>query len=220
MWITSTLGHFSIVKHKDLDDHYLVRTRSADDLILLRNRVPRIAHVEIDEESGTDYQARIIVTHQELAIIMLTLGNSVTYPNAKSAMAKTHPGREDAYMHSYLCLEDIGLYDKFHRMLRDNETWIGVFENRDLGHPHIGRRVALAFDESQWDHAIPGKTTSPDHVDIGLGWRYVLVSKCETAHSAVSALKGDYWADEDSEDEYQVSIEDLMQNEELDDQVD
>ena len=65
----------------------------------------------------------------------------------------------------------------FEKWLADGETWIGIFENHDLGHYDIGRRIAMSFDDSLWDKAELKKTRSPDHKAIGFGWRYLLICR-------------------------------------------
>ena len=76
----------------------------------------------------------------------------------------------------------------FERWLEDGRTWIGVFENHDLGHPDVGRKIALSFDNSQDDQATIGETRAPDHQQIGLGWRYVLTGKYRRADEALAAM--------------------------------
>jgi hypothetical protein len=76
----------------------------------------------------------------------------------------------------------------FLRWLKDGKSWIGIFENQDLGHPEGGRRVALQYDESQWDKAERGSGHAPDHATYGFGWRYLLVAKCRTADAALKEM--------------------------------
>lgn len=75
------------------------------------------------------------------------------------------------------------------RWLADGTTWIGMFENHDLGHRDVGHRISLAFDDSQFDAGIVGTTRAPDRQDIGLGWRYILIAKLRTVDEAVTWLK-------------------------------
>ncbi len=77
----------------------------------------------------------------------------------------------------------------FTRWLKDGQTWIGCFENQDLGHPDLGRRVVMPYDVRQFDGATVGKTTAPDHRSIGLGWRYILTAKVRTVAEALSFLE-------------------------------
>jgi hypothetical protein len=78
--------------------------------------------------------------------------------------------------------------ETYTRWLSDGETWIGVFENQDLGHRDMGRRIAIPYDRAQWEKAAIGKDRAPDHGSIGLGWRYVLIAKCKTVEEAETAM--------------------------------
>ncbi len=78
--------------------------------------------------------------------------------------------------------------DTFNRWLADGKSWIGVFQNQDLGHPDTGRRIALCYDDSQYWQMAVGQARAPDHRDIGMGWRYVLQVKCRTVEEAVAAM--------------------------------
>ena len=79
----------------------------------------------------------------------------------------------------------------FTRWLADGQTWIGVFENHDLGHRDLGRRVAFSFDVSQLHTVTLQQTRCVDHPSIGLGWRYLLVAQCHTVQDALRALRGE-----------------------------
>lgn len=74
--------------------------------------------------------------------------------------------------------------ETFARWLSDGSTWIGVFENQDLGHRDLGRRIALAYDDAFDDQAAIGKTHAPDRRETGPGWRYLLVAKLRDAGEA------------------------------------
>jgi hypothetical protein len=80
--------------------------------------------------------------------------------------------------------------ETFVRWLSDETTWIGIFENQDLGHHDNGRRIARSFDISTFDAATVGKDRAPDHQSIGLGWRYILVAKTTDLDTALVALEG------------------------------
>ncbi len=75
----------------------------------------------------------------------------------------------------------------FTRWLSDGETWIGIFENHDLGHPDIGRRIALSFELSVIDMAEVGKQRAPDS-KLGMGWRYILIGKALTTQEAIAMM--------------------------------
>ena len=76
------------------------------------------------------------------------------------------------------------------RWFRDADPgdWCGVFENHDLGHPDLGRKLGLMFPIEQWSEVTIGKTCAPD-TEIGLGWRYLLVAMCKTADEANAAFE-------------------------------
>lgn len=82
----------------------------------------------------------------------------------------------------------------FERWLSDGSTWIGVFENKDLSHPEVGRRIAVPYDDSLLDQVRVGATRGPDGWDTrgvshGPGWRYILVAVERTADAALRALE-------------------------------
>lgn len=68
-------------------------------------------------------------------------------------------------------------------------TTVGVFQNKDLGHIEIGRKVAMPFDSDDFQKAKIGETRCPDNPTIGLGWRYILIAKCDTLEEVVDAMK-------------------------------
>lgn len=74
----------------------------------------------------------------------------------------------------------------------DPGDWLGVFENHDLGHPDIGRKVGFMFPVEQWGQVELGRTQAPDNAATGLGWRYLLVSMCKTADEGIAA-----WGDDE-----------------------
>lgn len=72
--------------------------------------------------------------------------------------------------------------------LTDGVTWVGGFENADLGHHDIGNRVLLPFDDDVFDRAEIGRTTAPDGESYGMGWRYLLRLKTRDADEAIRWL--------------------------------
>jgi hypothetical protein len=75
----------------------------------------------------------------------------------------------------------------------DADTWVGVFENHDLGHPDRGLRCAFPFaiSDGSMEKSIVGQTRAPDGRIIGMGWRYLLVAKCSTAEEALAHLRNE-----------------------------
>lgn len=86
------------------------------------------------------------------------------------------------------------------RWLAEPDTWVGVFENHDLGHPNVGHCFAIPFrlSDGSFEQAEIGKTRAPD-TSLYIGWRYILIAKCKTVdevmqriseEGAVRAFKG------------------------------
>jgi len=78
--------------------------------------------------------------------------------------------------------------EKLYSWLASGDTWVGVFENHDLGHADRGRRVAMPFSMADYQRADIGSTHAPDMPGIGLGWRYILIAKCRSADDALHVL--------------------------------
>jgi hypothetical protein len=83
MWICSTLGFFSIVKKQSA---WQVRARDSRDLVRLIAGVGLGAHPIITTPDA-DYRWRIVVNKRQLDRILITLGDSIEYPNFKSQIA-------------------------------------------------------------------------------------------------------------------------------------
>lgn len=76
------------------------------------------------------------------------------------------------------------------RWLADGETWVGVFENHDLGSHNVGDRIAIPFDIKQIELAHVGRMHAPELArKFGhIPWQMVLVTKCKTADEVEAAL--------------------------------
>jgi hypothetical protein len=89
-------------------------------------------------------------------------------------------------------LNNTATRETFTRWLADGRTWIGIFHNHDLGHPDVGRRIAIPFHVF-YSAAAPLQSSAPDDLTrksgLGPGWRYLLVAKADTVDSAIEALK-------------------------------
>ncbi len=77
---------------------------------------------------------------------------------------------------------------RFERWFADGDTTACVFENKDLGHRDIGRRIVLPYTKEAAAGMAIGTSRAPDMAAIGLGWRYVLVARCTTPAEALAAL--------------------------------
>ena len=86
MWVTSTIGFFSVVQ-KPGDDDLTVRARARGDLERLREAY--LAGLgEIVEGAGTDYRHRAKCSHEQWAEAMRLMCLDLDYPNFKSAVGK------------------------------------------------------------------------------------------------------------------------------------
>lgn len=81
--------------------------------------------------------------------------------------------------------------ERFARWFADGDTTACVFENKDLGHPQIGRRVAFPYTKANAEAMAIGTSRAPDSSLYGLGWRYILVARCNTVEEAMAALDED-----------------------------
>lgn len=82
------------------------------------------------------------------------------------------------------------LTERISSWLADGDTWIGVFENLDLSDANCGMRCAFPFslsDESYRSSKV-GATRAPDGINIGPGWRYILVGKTKRVKRALVLL--------------------------------
>lgn len=77
------------------------------------------------------------------------------------------------------------------RWLSDGDTWVGVFENKELG-PSLGHRFALPFalSDGSFDKVEVGKSRAPD-TRFYIGWRYILVAKCKTVDEVMALIEED-----------------------------
>lgn len=79
------------------------------------------------------------------------------------------------------------------RWLSDGTTWVGVFENKDLSHPDIGRRTAVPYDMNCFDAAVIGRDRAPEFIRQHgmIPWQYILVEKCKTLEEVEKAMNLD-----------------------------
>lgn len=80
---------------------------------------------------------------------------------------------------------------KIAEWLADGKSFVAVYENVNLGHPQLGRRICCAYALKDHEELVVGKTTAPDLPGNGPGWRYVLKEKCLTAQTAMKAMGWD-----------------------------
>ena len=86
MWITTTIGFFSVVQKRNTD-HVTIRARARGDLDRLREHyLPELS--ETLDHVGTDYPYRATATHEQWAEAMRRLCMDLDYDNFKNAVAR------------------------------------------------------------------------------------------------------------------------------------
>ena len=75
------------------------------------------------------------------------------------------------------------------RWFTDPDTWVGVYENKELGHPDLGHRIAYPYTLESFDKAKIGDR-APDTRQY-IGWRYLLIAKCRTVEECLQHLEHD-----------------------------
>ncbi len=89
MWLMTTQGFYSIVKHTTLADRFMVRSRARKDLENLLALLENGGHAaEIFETPHSDYAYRILVTGKQKAKILEVLGEEIDYSNFKSEVGR------------------------------------------------------------------------------------------------------------------------------------
>ena len=74
------------------------------------------------------------------------------------------------------------------RWFADGDTTVCVFENKDLGHSQVGRRIALPYSKADAEAMAIGTSRAPDITSVGLGWRYILVGRARTPEEVTDLL--------------------------------
>lgn len=97
MWLSSTIGFFSIVKEHDTDN-LLVRARVKTHLVNLRQALPELQERRIITTPERDYRFRIIVTAGEVQKILAYLAANINYNNYKNATKKHMPSPDEQAM--------------------------------------------------------------------------------------------------------------------------
>lgn len=82
MWIQSSLGDFSIVKHNSKPNHYLVRSFKLADIKKVCKEL-KIKQKAIIKNSAYDYPARIEIDETQFISLLSSLMISVQYTNFK-----------------------------------------------------------------------------------------------------------------------------------------
>ncbi len=85
MWVFTVDGMLSIVKHRDYDDRYLVRSRGPG---VLERRFPEYPLIRMED---ADYRYRVVVPWEQLMCEMMSEMNSLFhlgYPDFKGACGR------------------------------------------------------------------------------------------------------------------------------------
>jgi hypothetical protein len=107
MWIFSKTGFVSIVKHRSMAGHVMVRARVYEDLRNFLDVAEEVLHYaedrsktgifDIHELGGSDYRFRVVMLQRDAATVVGHMLESIDYDNFKNA---THgeQDRDRAYM--------------------------------------------------------------------------------------------------------------------------
>jgi hypothetical protein len=97
MWLMTTQGFYSVVRHRDDPTKLIVRGRAEEDLKALRAQVPDL-RVFSDEQA--DYRWRAVVSEAAWVAAVAQLATDIDYDNFKSAVSERQgPERARIYGH-------------------------------------------------------------------------------------------------------------------------
>ena len=126
MWIASVSGWFSVVKHRELADTFMVRGRVKGDLENLRSLAG--IEQEVVATPHADYPFRLIVSGAQVQDVLARLGEGISYPNFKGKIGKL-PGQR----------AKLGAY---------HEVWASMSRTEEPG-AREAEREALALSAKQ-----------------------------------------------------------------------
>lgn len=100
MWLFTKHGFYSIVRHRDHANRFILRGRTVEDVETIRTILTSNNWIDVDEVdtiTGTDYLARITINANQLQWLFSYFARSLDYPNFKNA---AHDGttRDATYM--------------------------------------------------------------------------------------------------------------------------
>ena len=76
--------------------------------------------------------------------------------------------------------------DRIKKLLSDEATWMGIYENQAFDSANFGHRVGMFFDIGDWDRVVLG-SRAPESPQVA-GWKYLLVGKARSAADAIQQL--------------------------------
>jgi hypothetical protein len=94
MWLATKFGFFSIVQIRENESKFMVRARAEQDLQNLKNGISVFKNHDIKITKYNDYHFRLIVTSEELKLLMQFFACEIDYPNFKDKVKST-PGQKD-----------------------------------------------------------------------------------------------------------------------------
>lgn len=94
MWFATKYGFYSIVQTRENNNLFMVRARAEKDLQNLKNSVSVLKDHEIKVTKLNDYHFRLIVTGEELKLLMQFFASEIDYPNFMDKVKST-PGQKD-----------------------------------------------------------------------------------------------------------------------------
>lgn len=95
MWLATTRGFYSVVAHRDLDDHVLIRARAKRDLRNLVALLPKPRPRIQTTMTRADYPYRVAMRKADWMKCMVQLADDVDYDNFKNAVRSRK--RHDVY---------------------------------------------------------------------------------------------------------------------------
>ncbi len=101
MWLLTTQGFYSVVADRDDDRYVLIRARTRDDLLALREQ---LSLLELSESRNADYRWRARLVRLEWVAAAAPLADTVDYPNFKDAVAN-HQGSRRAELYGRILAE-------------------------------------------------------------------------------------------------------------------
>src|SRR5680860_793028 len=84
MWIANKFGFYSIVQTREDKNQFMVRARAEKDIKNLTTNISLLKNHDVLKTEFADYRFRIIITRQELNLMMQFFAAEIDYPNFKA----------------------------------------------------------------------------------------------------------------------------------------
>lgn len=105
MWLFTTQGFYSVVRHRDDPTKLIVRCRAEEDLDALREQIPNL---EVFTDQQADYRWRAVVSEAEWVGALAQIAISIDYDNFKSKVSERQ-GHERSRIYSHVWGELLSL---------------------------------------------------------------------------------------------------------------